>query len=137
MNSRPLMFALVSALLLVSAACETGSLLAPTSVGTVDQFVEAFDNKGLRVTVGDELPIASNPFFSVPGRVVFVNGAHLNAFEYPSADAAAADAAQVSTAGQFRFVLITWISTPRFYRQDRLIALYAAAPATSFADWMR
>lgn len=125
MGFRPLMLALVSSALLASASCETRSPLGPSSVSTVDGFVQALRQQGLRVTLGDELPVASNPFFSVPGRVVFVNDAHISAFEYPSAEAAAADAAKVSPAGQFRTMLITWISTPRFYRQDRLIALYA------------
>ena len=46
-------------------------------------------------------------------------------FEYPSADAAAGEAAVVSPAGQpSPSAIIEWIITPRFYRIDRLMALY-------------
>jgi hypothetical protein len=56
---------------------------------------------------------------------VLVNGAHVSAFEYSSAEAAAADAALVRPDGQPSILsVITWVSTPRFYRQDRLIVLY-------------
>lgn len=51
--------------------------------------------------------------------------ARLNVFEYASAEAAAREAALVSADGQPRATArLTWVSTPRFYRQDRLIVLY-------------
>ena len=124
MNSRWLMAASILSLLLASASCEARSPLGPTSVTTLDQLVGTLRQQGLRVVIGDELPTVSNPFFSAPGRVVFANDVPLNVFEYPSPEAAAADAAQISPTGQHRLVRITWISTPRFYGRGRLIAVY-------------
>lgn len=65
-----------------------------------------------------------------PAQQVSVNGSRLSAFEYPSADAATADAARVSADGQPNpLAQITWVSTPRFYRQGALIVLYVGCTA--------
>ena len=66
-----------------------------------------------------------NRFFSVPAHQVRVNEAQLSAFVYPSAEAAASEAARISEDGQPSPTMrVTWVSTPRFYRQDSLIVLY-------------
>jgi hypothetical protein len=66
-----------------------------------------------------------NGFFSVPARQVRVNAEQIRAFEYPSAEAAAAEARLISEDGQpSPTARITWVSTPRFYRQGSMIVLY-------------
>jgi hypothetical protein len=116
--------ALLSWSLLLSVSCQDRNPLEPGEIGTIDAFLQALQRQGLGVRLGDQLARESTPYFSVPARVVLVNGSHLNVFEYPSAEAAASHAALLTSEGQFRTVLITWISTPRFYRRDRLIVLY-------------
>jgi hypothetical protein len=65
------------------------------------------------------------PFLSVPAQQIMVNGGNVQVFEYPSADAAAADAAQISPDGSSTSTtMITWIEPPHFYRNDRLLVLY-------------
>ena len=71
-----------------------------------------------------------NRFFSVPAEQVRVNDSQVNVFVYPSTDAAAAEAALISSDGQpSPTVRVTWVSTPRFYRQDAMIVLYVGCAA--------
>ena len=73
------------------------------------------------VPVGD----VSQPFFSVAGFAITVNGENVQVFEYPTEGAAAADAARVAPdGGSVGTTMITWVAPPHFYRQGRLIALY-------------
>lgn len=60
--------------------------------------------------------------------------ARILVFEYEREAEAAAEAANVRTDGQpSRTSLITWVSTPRFYRQGRLIFLYIGRDARILA----
>lgn len=110
---------------LLLTACEDRNPLAPTSSATFDGFVQALREQGMSVTVGGEISPEVNRFFSVPARQVRANDAQVNAFVYSSADAAAAEAVQISMDGQpSPTVRVNWVSTPRFYRQDAMIVLY-------------
>jgi hypothetical protein len=126
MRSRRLivMAAMLASSILPGVSCEDRGPTAPSSFETVEQFLQALRQRGLTVTLADQLPPASTPYFSVPAQVVRVNGSSLNVFEYPNPEAAASDASQVTPEGQFPTMMVTWISTPRFYRGDRLIVLY-------------
>ena len=94
-------------------------------VATLDQFVQALRQQGFSVSLAGEISPDVNGFFSVPAHQVRVNESQVNAFEYPSPEAAAAEAARISSDGQPSPVArITWVSTPRFYLQSRLIVLY-------------
>jgi hypothetical protein len=105
-------------------SCEQ-SPTVPSHVGTVDQLVQSLRGQGLAVSLGGEISPNDNGFFSVPARKVSIDGQRLSAFEYATAERAAADAALISVDGQPNpRAAITWVSTPRFYRQGRLIVLY-------------
>lgn len=74
--------------------------------------------------LADDTPRELHPFFSPRPQQVLADG-RVTVFEYPTADAAAREAAVVSPDGQpSPSAIIELISTPRFYRMDRLIALY-------------
>ena len=110
---------------LLALSCEKRPPLEPTSSTTLDQFVQALRQQGLNVSLAGEIPSEVNRFFSVPAQQVRVNNAQVNAFVYPSADAAAAEASLVSDDGQpSPTVRVSWVSTPRFYRKGALIVLY-------------
>ncbi len=66
------------------------------------------------------------PFFSVPGRILGVDGEDVQVFEYATPLSAYAEAAQVAPDGKAigRFVDINWIATPHFYKRGRVIAIY-------------
>lgn len=75
-------------------------------------------------TVGQESEI-EQPFFSVPGQVLTINGESVQVFEYADAAQADAEAAQVSPDGSsIGTTMATWIGPPHFYRSERLIVLY-------------
>jgi len=65
------------------------------------------------------------PFFSVPGQVIVVNGEDVQVFEYPDSATAAAEAAQISPdASSVGTSMMSWVATPHFYTKDRLVLLY-------------
>jgi hypothetical protein len=65
------------------------------------------------------------PFFSVKGQVVTVDGQEVQIFEYPDVAAAEAEAALISpNASSVGTSMMTWAATPHFYALDRLIVLY-------------
>ena len=117
--------------LAATAACDTRSPLGPSSTTRIEGFLGALRELGLRVTFEGTVPRSETPYFSVDARRALIERSavhgpsRLTIFEYPSEAAAAADAAAVSADGQpTPSVRISWVSTPRFYRQDRLIVLY-------------
>ncbi|MCZ6634717.1 MAG: hypothetical protein O7G87_15035 [bacterium] len=67
----------------------------------------------------------SQPFFSVKGQAITVNGTAVQVFEFADAAAAKAEALRVPQDGRsFDTLMITWIGTPRFYAAGRVIILY-------------
>jgi len=65
------------------------------------------------------------PFFSVAGRFLAVNGEDVQVFEYADAEAARAEAATVSPdGGTIGTAKPFWAAPPHFYRRDRVIVLY-------------
>lgn len=90
----------------------------------VDAFVHELRGIGMTVEVTDRQ--TSQPFFTVPGRLIRVRGESVWAFEYPTLAAAGTDAALVypDGSGIGTTVHIGWINTPHFYRRDYLIVLY-------------
>jgi hypothetical protein len=111
----------VMSLLLIGCSSPVG----PSSSTTLDRFMQALRDQGLTVSLAGQISPSVNRFFSVPANQVRVNGSNVNAFVFQSADAAAAEAALISQDGQpSPTVRVTWVSTPRFYRQDAMIVLY-------------
>lgn len=67
----------------------------------------------------------SQPFFSVKGQKITVNGDEVQVFEYLDAVAADAEAALISPDGSsIGTTMINWVTSPHFYRKDKLIVLY-------------
>jgi hypothetical protein len=67
----------------------------------------------------------SQPFFSARGRVIHVNSQAVWIFLYPNVTAAEKDAAKISRDGMtIGHSKPSWLGTPHFYRQRRLIVLY-------------
>ncbi len=67
----------------------------------------------------------TQPFFSVNGRVIVVNGGDVQVFEYADAAAAEAERALVSPDGSsVGTSMVGWIAPPHFYKAGRLIVQY-------------
>ena len=107
---------------LASAAC--GSPAAPDRQGELDynQLLQGLRRSGLTAQPAGQL---SQPFISIPARLIAIDAEQVHVFEYPDEQSARADAAQISAdGGRVWNSLILWIAPPHFYRQGRVLALY-------------
>jgi hypothetical protein len=115
---------------LMTVSCEHRSPIEPTSSAVLDQLLQALRQQGFSVALAGEISPQTNGFFSVPARQIQVDDAQVNAFEYANVAAAAMEAARISPEAQpSPTARITWMSTPRFYRQGPLIVLYVGCAA--------
>ena len=103
-------------------------------IGTVSDSPDA-DNKDGLAAFNDALQLAGQtveiagpvdqPFFSVPGQIIVVNGEDVQVFEYPDSAAAEAEASRISPdASSVGTSMMSWVATPHFYALDRVIVLY-------------
>lgn len=95
---------------------------APRGVKDLAALVEALKSQGLNVERAGDV---SQPFFSVAGQALTVGGENIQVFQYRTAEAARKEAARVSPDGSsVGTSMMSWVSTPHFYRKDNLIVLY-------------
>ena len=122
------------ALLIVAQSKECGSSKPPASnqpTPTVTERAQAMNLTGLadslrangaRVELAGEV---SQPFFSVKGKSLNVNGGDIQVFEYSDARTAQNQALLVSADGsEVGRSKIGWVAPPHFYKADRIIVLY-------------
>src|SRR6266496_3657552 len=74
-----------------------------------------------RATVKPSSERVSQPFFSVRGRILMVNGQAAQVFEFANAATAAAETKRV---GATATTSVAWIAPPHFFHSGRLIVLY-------------
>ncbi len=112
---------IISAVLLAACGGE-GSGSSSEPVTDYESLIEALRAEDATV---EEAGSVSQPFFSVEGQVISVNGQDVQVFEYQDADAAQAEAELVSPDGSsVGTSMVTWIEAPHFYRSGKLIVLY-------------
>ena len=89
---------------------------------TLDSLLATLQGAGLDAqVVGD----VSQPFFTVAGKSLQLNGEELQVYAYPAPEAAEADAALVAADGSsVGTTMLNWISTPHFFRSGNLIVIY-------------
>ena len=121
-RTRPRVIVLVLAVILLSLGLGA-ALFSQATALSYDGLVSRLRAQGATVTAGGDV---DQPFFSVKGRIVNVNGAAVQVFEYALSVLANADAAQVAPDGMAvgKAVHIGWIADPHFYKQGRLIVIY-------------
>ena len=81
----------------------------------------------LRVAEVSALPAeaVNQPFFSVQGRLIKINGEDVQVFQYAHAAAAAEQAALVSPDGNAVGTSMPhWIGSPHFFKKELLLVLY-------------
>jgi hypothetical protein len=67
----------------------------------------------------------AQPFFSVKGHRIIVNGGDVQVFEYPSHTKATAEVARISPDGSsIGTTQANWTDKPHFYNSGKLIILY-------------
>ena len=108
------------------AGAPTGVVPA-TASGVEDQasFLAALQGTGASAEVVDTV---EQIFFTPVGSIIAVNGADVQVFEYPSAEAMEAEATSVAPdGGSIGMSMVTWIDTPHFYKSGRIIVIYVGA----------
>lgn len=107
------------------AASASNASPEPAKVQDQESLVTALEEAGATVEIGEPL---SQPFLSVEGNIIKVNGADVQVFEYESVDEMELESSQIAPDGSSNATtVITWIDTPHFYRSGRLIALYVGS----------
>lgn len=113
--------------MLLDAACKTQPLPTPPPseipLGPATQtLAEEFRSAGANAAFGIRL---TQPFFSVEGIVLTINGEDLQVFEYPDANLLQQDADMISSdANTINGESMAWIAPPHFYQRDNLMVLY-------------
>ena len=94
----------------------------PRGVKDLDALVEALKAQGLEVERAGDV---AQPFFSVEGHALNVDGENVQVFQYRTAGAAEKEAGQVSPDGSsVGTSMMSWVEPPHFFRSEKLIALY-------------
>jgi hypothetical protein len=113
-----------------SAPTASASNASPEPRAVEDQasLVAALKAAGATIEMGDPI---SQPFFSVEGNIIKVNGADVQLFEYESSEAMELESSQIAPDGSSNATtMITWIDTPHFYKAGKIIVLYIGSDAT-------
>lgn len=70
------------------------------------------------------------PFFSIAGQRIEVNGEDVQVFEYVDVATAEVEALTVAPDGSYvSTTMLTWIATPHFFKADSLIVIYVGDDA--------
>lgn len=100
------------------------------AVEDLNSLSQALSAAGATVETGDAVQQA---FFTVEGKILKVNGADVQVFEYESAELMEADAAQVSVdGGSVGTSMMMWMATPHFFKSGRVLVLYVGDDAAVF-----
>ncbi|OGO59312.1 MAG: hypothetical protein A2029_05020 [Chloroflexi bacterium RBG_19FT_COMBO_47_9] len=92
--------------------------------GVKDQahLVAELRTRGATVEIGETI---EQPFFTVSGQSLKINGVDVQVYEYASTEAMQADTAQVSADGSsVGTSMVTWVSSPHFFKLGQLLVLY-------------
>lgn len=113
------------------ASCTSEESPPATHGGAVKDYISLVDNlrqAGATVEPAGEM---TQPFFSVTGNIIVVNGGDVQVFEYADTAAAEAEAALVSPDGSsVGTSMVGWVASPHFYRAEKLIVLYVGDSET-------
>lgn len=110
---------------LLISACAAVPTVAPSEPGAYGVLIDA-----LRAAGADVEPVREirQPFLSVPGKVISVNGVEIQVFEYEDEAAMRAEAATIAADGSsVGTTMITWAEPPHFFAKGGLIVLYVGA----------
>ena len=101
----------------------------PLAIEDRASLLKALQAAGATVEVGDSI---TQDFFSPEGHTVKVNGVDLQVFEYETMEAMENEASQVSPdGGSIGTSMVTWIDSPHFYKDGRILVLYVGSDKTT------
>ena len=121
MNKRLLFGAVVMVVLVCFVGCRQ-------TTTTYASLIDDLRNEGATVESGG---LVDQPFFSVQGRIIIVNGSNVQVFEYANEVAAESDAGlvsddgfQVGNAEEGEVTSVGWIASPHFFKDGKVIVIY-------------
>lgn len=124
-----LMLGLLLIVGLVGCGAEPEANVPTGPVQDLAGLVARLQAQGAMVETGGDL---TQPFFSVDGQLLRVNGQDVQVFEYPDVAAARSEAAQVLSDGSvIGTTMVDWVAPPHFYRSGRLILIYVGEDSTT------
>jgi hypothetical protein len=92
---------------------------------TVFDLIAAFEASGASVEPAGDI---SQPFFSVTGKILSLNGTEIQFFEYADAESAMEESKLIaSDGGSVGTTMMTWIDVPHFYLKEQAIVLYVGS----------
>jgi hypothetical protein len=93
-----------------------------------DVLVSKLRDAGAQVDLGEAV---NQPFFSVSGHTIKVNGLNMQVFEYASPEARQAESDKIRRDGSaIGSTMVDWIDRPNFWANSRLIVLYVGKNPT-------
>ena len=98
------------------------TLRPPRPVRNLGDLINKLRARGQKVGRGRKV---AQPFFSVPGRIITIDGEDVQVFQYATAKSAEREAKAVDQPGSpVGTSMPMWVAPPHFYKSDRLIVLY-------------
>ena len=108
---------LILLLAILYLGCKTDN-----NINSFDNLVDRLKSEGFQV---EHQVKYSQDFFSVKGKIIKVDDEDIQVFEYDSKAKADEEIKLVSPDGSsIGTFMVSWISTPHFYRTDTMIVLY-------------
>jgi len=99
--------------------------VAPTvqsAIQDLEGLIAAFQAAGMTVEPGEPI---DQPFFTVQGQTLKVNGGEVQVYVYDSAQTMEADATQISADGSsIGTSMVDWTGTPHFFKTGNILVLY-------------
>lgn len=112
----------ISSVILLTACSSASPEVSQEQITGFDSFITALEVNGSDVSLEGNL---DQPFFSVPGQSIQLNGHSVQIFEYADEVAAQVEADLVSLDGSsVGASMIMWVEAPHFYSSGRLLVLY-------------
>ena len=126
MKRRLMLTGVILVLISWATGCTQAEPSPPVSNGgTVTDYVSLVDNLRAAGAIVEPAGEISQPFFSVTGNAIMVDGENVQVFKYADAASAEAEAALVSADGSsIGNTMVGWVATPHFYRVEKLIVIY-------------
>ncbi|HAF21780.1 MAG TPA: hypothetical protein DCK93_02525 [Blastocatellia bacterium] len=107
----------------------SSAILKVRSTEEVLRLVKNLRAQGATVALTNDK--VSQPFFSVASRIINVNGQGVQVFEYAQPSKADSEAKRVSSNGMtIGTSKPSWLSTPHFFKTEKLIVLYVGYDQT-------